>query len=168
MILKAEPSAHPSLPSKSRSVSTGDQRLLKGRNSSQQVGQVRTSETSDTKYHVHQPPLKKYKSSVSESLSLKAERKLPISKSYTQDACCSDNERAHKGLESKIDFDPIALLLSVKAELKIVDGLKARRDRVLRAIEQKCEEYCRVEMKPCPIMLRLEIMQGGYVQPWVK
>ena len=168
MILKAEPSAHPSLPSKSRSVSTGDQRLLKGRNSSQQVGQVRTSETSDTKYHVHQPPLKKYKSSVSESLSLKAERKLPISKSYTQDACCSDNERAHKGLESKIDFDPIALLLSVKAELKIVDGLKAQRDRVLRAIEQKCEEYCRVEMKPCPIMLRLEIMQGGYVQPWVK
>ena len=165
MNIKAEPPAHPSLPSKSRSVSTEDQRLLKRRNSSRQVSQVKTSETSDTKYHVHQPLLKKHKSIVSESLSLKAERKSPISKSCTQDACCLDNERAHKGIESKIDFDPIAPLLSSKTELKIVNGLKARRDRVLRAIEKKCEDYCRVEMKPCPIMLRLEIMQGGYVKP---
>ena len=160
MNIKAEPPAHPSLPSKSRSVSTDDQRLLKRRNSSRQISQVKTSETTDTKYHVHQPLLKKHKSIISESLSLKTERKIPISKSCTQDACCSDNER-QKGLKSKIGFDPIAPLLSAKTELKIVDGLKARRDRVLRAIEQKCEDYCRVEMKPCPIMLRLEIMQGG-------
>ena len=168
MNIKVEPSAHPSLPSKSQPVSTEDQRLLKRRNSSRQVSQVKTSETSDTKYHGHQPPLKKHQSTVSESLSLKAERKIPISKSCTQDACCSSTERAHKGFESKIDFDPVAPLLSAKAELKIVDGLKTRRDRVLRAIEQKCKDGCRVEMRPCPIMLRLEIMQGGYVKPWVK
>ena len=168
MNIKTEPSAHPSLPSKSRPVSTQDQRLLKRRDSSRQVSQVKMSETSDKKYHGHQPPFKKHQSTVSESLSLKAERKIPMSKSCTQDACCSSTERVHKGFDSKIDFHPIAPLLSAKAELKIVDGLKARRDKVLRAIEQKCEDDCRVEMKPCPIMLRLEIMQGGYVKPWTK
>ena len=168
MNIKAETSAHPSLPSKSRPISMEDQRLLKRRSSSRQVSQVKTSETSDTKYHGHQPPFKKHQSTVSESLSLKAERKIPISKSCTQEACCSSTESAHKGFQSKFDFDSIAPLLSAKAGLKIVDGLKARRDRVLRAIEQKCEDDCRVEMKPCPIMLRLEIMQGGYVKPWVK
>ena len=92
-------------------------------------------------------------------MSLKVERKIPIAKSCTQDACCSSKEKAGKGSELKIDIDLIAPLLSAKAELKIVDGLKARRDRVLRAIEQKCEDDCRVEMKPCPIMLRLEMMR---------
>ena len=168
MNIKAEASTHSSLPSKSRPVSTEDHRLLKRRNSSRQVNHLKTSEKSDTKYHGHQPPFKKQQSTVSESLSLKAERKISISKSCTQDARCSSPERAHKGFESKIDFDPIAPLLSAKAEMKIADGLKARRDRVLRAIEQKCEDDCRVEMKPCPIMLRLELIQEGCVKSWVK
>ena len=163
MNIKAEPSAHPSLPTKFRPASTDEQRLLKRRNSSRQVSKVKTSDTSDTKYHGHQPPFKKHHSTNPESLSLKAERKIPISKSCTQNACCSSTERAHKGFESKTDFDPIAPLICAKAELKIVDRLKVRRDRVLRAIEQKCKDDCRVEMKPCPIMLRLEIMQGGYI-----
>ena len=124
--------------------------------------------TSDTKYDGHQPPLKKHQSTVSGPPSLKTERKIPLSENCTQDARYSSNEKAYKGFESKTDFDPMAPLLSAKVELKIVDELKARRDRVLRAIEQKCEDYCRVEMKPCPIMLRLEFMQGGYVKPWLK
>ena len=168
MNIKAEASTHSGLPSKSRPVSTEDHRLLKRRNSSRQVNHLKTSEKSDTKHHGHQPPFKKQQSYVSESLSLKAERKISISKSCTQDARCSSPERAHKGFESKIDFDPIAPLLSAKAEMKIADGLKARRDRVLRAIEQKCEDDCRVEMKPCPIMLRLELIQEGCVKSWVK
>lgn len=73
-----------------------------------------------------------------------------------------------RGNETKIAFDQVAPLLSAKAELKIVDELKARRDRVLRAIEQQCEDDCREGMKPCSIMLRLEIMHEGYAKSWVK
>ena len=73
-----------------------------------------------------------------------------------------------RGNETKTAFDQIAPLLSAKAELKIVDELKARRDRVLRAIEQQCEDDCREGMKPCSIMLRLEIMHEGYAKSWVK
>ena len=74
----------------------------------------------------------------------------------------------HKGIESKFAFDQVAPLLSAKAELKIIDELKARRDRVLRAIEQQCDDDCREGMKPCSIMLRLEIMHGGFAKSWVK
>lgn len=74
----------------------------------------------------------------------------------------------HKGVESKVAFDPIAPLLSAKAELKIVDELKIRRARLLRATEQKCEDDCRAGMKPCSLMLRLEIMHGGYAKSWMK
>lgn len=74
----------------------------------------------------------------------------------------------HKGVESKVAFDPIAPLLSAKAELKIVDELKIRRARLLRATEQKCEDDCQAGVKPCSLMLRLEIMHGGYAKSWVK
>ncbi len=74
----------------------------------------------------------------------------------------------HKGAESKFALDQIAPLLSAKAELKIIDELKARRDRVLRAIEQQCDKDCREGMKPCSIMLRLEIMHGGFAKSWLK
>ncbi len=124
-------------------------------------------ETGDKKYS-HKPPLKKHRSSLSGALSSKAERKLLPQKIRAQDAGPQILEKIHKGIESKIAFDPVAPLLSAKAEWKIFDELKARRDRLLRAIEQKCEDECREEMKPCSIMLRLEIMHGGYAKSWVK
>ena len=107
-------------------------------------------------------------SSLSIALSPKAERKLLLLNRCAQEAGFSDTQTIHQEIESNIAFDPVAPLLSAKAELKIVDELKARRGRLLRAIDQRCEDDCRGEMKPCSIMLRLEIMHEGYIKSWVK
>ena len=147
--------------------STEDQTLLKRRNSLPQVSEIKMPGIDDTKYGGH-PPLKKHRSSLSRPLSLKAEGKLLPLKIYAQEAGLSDTQKIHKEIESRNSFDPVAPLLSAKAELKIVDELKARRVRLLRAMDQKCEDDCRGEMKPCSIMLRLEIIHGGYAKSWVK
>ena len=166
--IKIEPSTEPSLPSSSSPVSTDDQTQLKRRNSSPQISQLKTPGNGDTNYNGHKPPLKKHRSSLSGPLSPKAERKLLPLKSRAQQPGPLNTGAIHKEIDSKIAFDPVAPLLSAKAELKLVDELKARRNKLLRAIEQKCEDDCRAEMKPCSIMLRLEIMRGGYAKSWVK
>ena len=122
----------------------------------------------DTKYGGQIRPLKKHRSSLSGPLSPKAERKFLPLKTYAQEAGLSNTQTIHKEIESKVAFDPVTPLLSAKAELKIVDELKARRGRLMRAIDQKCEDDCRGEMKPCSILLRLETMDGGYAKSWVK
>lgn len=166
--IKIEPSTKASLPSDSIPASTEDQTLLKRRNSSPQISQRKMPETGDAKHHEHKPPFKKHRSSLSGSSSPKAERKVLPLKSRAQEAGPPKTETIQTGIESKMAFDQVTPLLSAKAELKIVDELKARRNRVLRAIEQQCEDDCREGMKPCPIMLRLEIMHGGFARPWVK
>lgn len=166
--IKIEPSTQPSLPSESVPASAEDQTLLKRRNSSPQISQIKIPGTGDAKYHNHKPPLKKQRSSLSGALSPKAERKILPLKNRVEEAGPQKSETIHREIESKIAFDQVAPLLSAKAELRIVDELKARRDRVLRAIEQQCEDDCREGMKPCTIMLRLEIMHGGFSKPWVK
>lgn len=166
--IKIEPSTKASLPSDSMPASTEDQKLLKRRNSSPQISQMRTPETVDAKCHDHKPPFKKHRSSLSGLLSPKAERKILPSENRPPEAVPPKSEMIQKGIESKLALDQIAPLLYAKAELKIVDELKARRDRVLRAIEKQCEDDCREGMKPCSIMLRLEIMHGGFARPWMK
>ena len=145
-----------------------DQTQLKRRNSSPQISQLKKPGDGDTNYNGHKPPLKKHRSSLPGPLSPKAERKLLPLKSRPQQPSHLNTRAIHKEIDSKSAFDSVAPLLSAKAELKLVDELKARRDRLLRAIEQKCEDDCRAEMKPCSIMLRLEIMRGGYAKSWVK
>lgn len=142
--------------------------MLKRRKSSPQMSQIKVSGTGDVKYHDHKPPLKKQRSSLSGPLSPKAERKIFPLMSREEEPGPQKTETIHTGIESKIAFDQVAPLLSAKAELKIIGELKARRDRVLRAVEQQCEDDCREGMKPCCIMLRLEIMHGGFAQSWVK
>ena len=125
--------------------------------------------TGNAKYGGQKRPLKTHRSSLSVALSSKVERKLLLLKHCTQEAAgLSDTQPIHKEIESNTAFNPVAPLLSAKAELKIVDKLKARRGRLLRAINQKCEDKYQGEMKPCSIMLRLEIMHEGYIKPWVK
>ena len=166
--IKIEPSTRPSPRSDSIPSSTADQTFLKRRSSSPQVSQIKTPGRNDTKLYVDKPPLKKHRSSLSGPLSPKSERKDLPSKSHVQEAGTLNTAMIHQDFESKYPVDPIAPLFSAKAELKIVDELKARRDRLLQAIEQKCEIDCRAEMQPCSIMLRLEIMHGGYAKSWVK
>ena len=166
--IKIEPSTRPSLPSDSLLATTEGQTLLKRRNSSPQIGQIKIYGTSDAKCHDHKPPLKKHRCSLSGPISPTAERKILPSKSHPTKADSQRTETVHQETESKVAFDQVAPLLSAKAEVKIVDELKIRRDRVLRAIEQQCEDDCREDMKPCSIMLRLEIMLGGYAKSWMK
>ncbi len=168
MNIKIEPSPQPSPPSDSVPASTEDQALLKRRNSSPQISQTKIPGTGDAKYQDHKPIPKKQRSSLSGPLSPKAECKIFPSKSRAPEPGPHKTEMVHKGAESKFAFDQVAPLLSAKAELKIVDELKARRDRVLRAIEQQCDNDCREGMKPCSIMLRLEIMHGGFAKSWLK
>ena len=85
-----------------------------------------------------------------------------------EEAGCPKIETVHREIDSKATFEQVVPFLSAKAELRIVDELKARRGRVLRAIEQQCEDDCREEMRPCSLMLRLEIMHNGLAKPWVK
>lgn len=162
--IKKEPFTQPSPPSDSPSLSTEDRTLLKRRNCSPQVSQIKKPRILDTKYYGH----KKARSSLSGPLAPKAECKLIPSKSRSEEASPLDGETMHKGVGSKIAFNSIAPLLSGKAELKLVDELKIRRARLLRATEQKCEDDCQAGMKPCSFMLRLEIMHGGYAKSWVK
>ena len=166
--IKIEPSTKASLPSNSIPASTEDQTLLKRRNSSPQISQMRMPETGDAKYHDHKPPFKKHRTSLSGLLSPKAERKILPLKTRTQEASSPKTEMMQKGTEPNLALNHVPPLLCAKTELKIVDELKARRDRVLRAIERQCEDDCREGMKPCSIMLRLEIMHGGFARPWVK
>lgn len=162
--IKKEPFTQPSPPSDSPSLSTDDRTLLKRRKCSPQVSQIKIPRITDTKYYGH----KNARSSLSGPLAPKVERKLIPSKGRSQEAGPLGGEMMHKGLGSKVTFDPIAPPLSAKAELKIVDELNFRRARLLRATEQKCEDDCRAGMKPCSFMLRLEIMHGGYAKSWVK
>lgn len=163
--IKIEPSTQPSLQSDSLSVSTLDQSLLKRRNSSPHINQIKITGKDDTKFHGHKPPLKKHQSSLPGLTLPKAERRICPLKSRARDAGLENTQTIHKGVESKIVVDKAAPFLSAK-ELKTVDEHKTRRDRLLRAIEQKCEDECREEMKPCSIMLRLEIMHGGYAKSY--
>ena len=134
------------------------------------MSQIKVSGTGGAKHHDHKPPLKKQRASLPRPLSPKAERKLLPVKSRTQEAGRPEKETIYKGIESKAAFGQVTPLLSVKAELKIIDELKARRVGVLRAIEQQCEDNCREGTKPCSIMLRLEIIHAGagFAQSWVK
>lgn len=166
--IKIEPSTQPSLPSGSLPATAEGQTLLKRRNSSPQIRQIKISGTGDAKCHDHNPPVKKQRSSLSGPISPKAERKILPLKTHPQNAGPQKTETIHQEIESRIAFDQVPPLLSAKAELKIVDELKARRERDLRAIEQQCEDDCREGMKPCSIMLRLEIMHGGYAKSWMK
>lgn len=165
--IKIEPSTQPSLPSDSVPASTEDQTLLKRRNSSPQISQIKVPGTGDAKCYDHKPPLKKHRSSLSGPLSPKSERRILPSKSRAPESGPQKTETIQKGIESKCAFDQVAPLLSAKAELKMVGELKARRDRVLRAVEQQCDDECREGMKPCSIMLRLEIMHGGFAKSCV-
>ena len=158
--IKIEPSTQLGLHSDSFPVTTVDQSLLKRRHSSPQISQIKTES------HGYKPPLKKHQSNLPGPLSPKSERKLCPLKSRAQDSSLQNTETIHKKIISKVVVDKAAPLLSAKEELKIVDELKARRDRLLRSIEQKCEDECRDEMKPCSIMLRLEIMHGGYAKSY--
>ena len=144
------------------------QTLLKRRNSSPQISQVKIPGTGDAKYRDHKPPLKKQRSSLSGPLTTKGERKLHPLKNCAEEAGFPKIETVHKEMDSKAAFEQVAPFLSAKAELRLVDELKARRGRVLRAIEQQCEDDCREEMRPCSLMLRLEIMHNGLAKPWVK
>ena len=163
--IKIEPSALPSLPSDSLSVCTETRTLLKRRKSSTPISQMKLPKSGDTKYYNCKAPLKKHRSTLSGTSSPKAARKILSLKSRSQEAGRQSLETLHKEVHSKTAFDPVDPLLSVKSEMKVVDELKARRDRLLRAIEQKCEDDCREEMKPCCIMLRLEIM---HAKLWVR
>ena len=166
--IKLEPSTRPILPSDSVAASTDNHTLVKRRNSSPPVSQFNLLGTGDAKHCGHKPPLKKQRSSLTGPLSPKAERKILPFKNRAQEAGPAKIDTMHAGIESKIVFDQVVPLLSAKAELKMVDELKARRDQVLRAIEQQCEDDCREGMQPCSIMLRLEIMHGRCAKPWVK
>lgn len=167
MNIKVESPTQSSLPSDSPLVCMKDQTLPTRRNSSPQVSQVKPLGTFHTIYHSHRPPFKKHRSNFSRPRSPKVEHKISPSRSRAQEAGPSSIETVHKEFESKIGFDPIPPLLFAKAETKIVDELKAQRDRLLRVIEQKCEADCLAELKPCPVMLRLGIMHG-YAKSWVK
>ena len=124
--------------------------------------------TGDAKYCDHKPPIKKQRSSPSGPLTPKAERKFHPLIDCAEEAGYPKLETVHKEMDSKANFEQVVPFLSAKAELRIVDELKARRGRVLRAIEQQCEDDCREEMRPCSLMLRLEIMHNGLAKPWVK
>lgn len=166
--IKIEPSTKASLPLDSMPASTEDQKLLKRRNSSPQISHMGTPDTGDAKCHGHKPPFKKHRSSLSGPLSPKTERKILPLENRAPEAVSPKSEMIQKRIESKLALDQVAPLLYAKAEFKIVDDLKARRDGVLRAVEKQCEDDCREGMKPCSIMLRLEIMHGGFARPWMK
>ena len=145
-----------------------DQAVLKRQYSSPHINQIQEHGTDVAMYFGHESPLKRQQSRVSGSMSPRAEGNILPLKNRAQEVDPHKTEPIHERIKSKIALNEVAPVLSAKAELRMVDELKARREGVLRAIEQQCEDDCRGGMKPCSIMLRLEIMHGGFPRSWVK
>ena len=67
----------------------------------------------------------------------------------------------------KLDFDLTTNPVSAVEAQDLYEKLKWRRLRISRDIEDQCMTECRIEVKPCSILLRLEEMNGGIERnPW--